>query len=133
MKGIYIGGRSMADELKKIKEIKTLFSDYKEKWSENTYKHFESYANDIEKVLKDYDALDQEYRWLQYTCNDLNNQIVDLTHILKILKRYIKNIEEYDDGSYWIFFDGFEGENGDLTKDEYDLLKEVLLWDTQRN
>ena len=44
---------------------------------------------------------------------------------LEILERYVYKIEKYDT-EYWIFFDGMEGENADLSKEEYELLKEVL-------
>ena len=49
--------------------------------------------------------------------------------VYNILKRYVHKVSEYPGNElspYWIIFDGFEGENGDLTKEEYDLLKEVL-------
>lgn len=47
----------------------------------------------------------------------------------ELLKRYVKELARYQhkgEDEYWIFFDGMEGENGDLTKDEFELLKECV-------
>ena len=57
----------------------------------------------------------------------------DKEKLLKILLRYIGDVSEYPgnkESPYWIIFDGFEGENGDLTKEEYDLLIKYkgILW-----
>lgn len=57
----------------------------------------------------------------------------DKEKILKILLRYVYEVSEYpgnESSPYWIIFHGFEGENGDLSKEEYELLMKYKgkLW-----
>lgn len=57
------------------------------------------------------------------------NIIEDAVKAYLILKRYIANVSEYpgnEQSPYWICFAGFEGENGDLSKEEYEFLKRLL-------
>ena len=59
-----------------------------------------------------------EYKGKKYSVEELA--------IYDILKRYVYSVSDYPKNElspYWICFDGFEGENGDLTKEEYELLK----------
>lgn len=57
----------------------------------------------------------------------------DKEKILNILLRYIYSVAEFPGNKlspYWICFNGFEGESGDLSKEEYELLMKYRgkLW-----
>ena len=87
-----------------------------------------------EKVSKEIKAFKEiEYRYSEADFTDEEIKWFDTVEkaltAYNILKRYVAEVTKYPGNKqspYWICFGGFEGENGDLTKDEYDLLKEEL-------
>jgi hypothetical protein len=96
-----------------IKTVRTALKEYEYEKEQHEYfaKQFEDYKS--------------AYHTQKYELEQVEKKL----KALEILKRYVYKIEKYNGCSgteYWIFFDGMESENNDLSKEEYELLKEVL-------
>ena len=128
----------MSDEIKEI--IDSYRNNKTPKNVERTLKEY-SCAYDSPGIIRDDYDVDRSLAFLPMSEVDVKSFSMhdtlaeDKEKLLKILLRYVKDVIEsipYNELSpYWICFHGFEGENGDLSKEEYELLMKYKgkLWE----
>lgn len=128
----------MTDE---IKEIIDSYRDNKTpKNVERALREYSCVCDDSPGIIRDDYFVDRGNAFLPMSEVDVKSFSMhdtladDKEKLLKILLRYIADVSKSEGNElspYWICFAGFEGENGDLSKEEYELLMKYKgkLWE----
>ena len=126
-------------------EIKEIIDSYRNnKTPKNVERALKEYscAYDSPGIIRDDYSVDKGNAFLPMSEVDVESfsmhdaLLDDKEKLLKILLRYIYEVYASPDDKlspYWICFRGYEGENGDLSKEEYELLMKYRgkLWNKE--
>lgn len=116
---------------KGLEELEKLGNEYPSEGDTLWSQYSESFSI-IEKELKDYEETKKELKQVMKDYQDLGNSCYKELKALEIIKRTALKLVSLEDDTTicrkgrYAFYDNELYKSEDLTKEEYDLLKEVL-------